>query len=92
MKVKENFYQGLNDAISKSGKNKGKFKVKSPSMNTFGCAVWQAYMYVFAPFKMSVGSVIMMDEDTRSVYNFAVKQFEGIAYNDCDNSNYAIAE
>lgn len=68
MELKDKIEQGIKQAISTRGKNKGKLKKKCPPMNTYGAAVWQAIMGHSNPYKVGWFHVIAMDDDKRQVY------------------------
>jgi hypothetical protein len=76
MELIDKFRHGAIQAISQSGKNKGRFKSSSPKVNTYGSAVWQAMMVVTNPYKVNVSHLLFMDDDVREVHEFAVKVFE----------------
>lgn len=74
--IQEKFEIGAIEARVQRGKNKGHLKSVSPPVNTLGSAVWQAFMFVHAPHKISIGHLLMMDREVKEVYEFAEKLFE----------------
>lgn len=74
--IQEKFEIGAREARIQRGKKKGHLKAVSPPVNTLGTAVWQAFMFVHAPHKVSIGHMLMMDKEVREVYEYAEKLFE----------------
>lgn len=71
--MKEKLEQGLKQAISSRGKNKGKLKAKCPPVNTYGAAVWQAIMMYSNPHKVGFGHMMFMDKEKRELYNHVIE-------------------
>lgn len=74
--IKDKAVQGIMDAISSRGKNKGILKAKCPKMNTPGSAAWQAIMGLANPYKVGFGHLFFMDKETREIYNYILKMIE----------------
>lgn len=73
MTLQDKVRQGIKDALSSRGKNKGMLKAKCPPIDSYGAAAWQALMGFSNPYKCGIGHHLFMSDDKRDVYNYIVK-------------------
>ena len=63
----------INDAIAKSGKNKGQLKAKCPPSNTDAAAAWQAIQMEANPFKVSMATCLFFSERQTKIFNAVIE-------------------
>lgn len=73
-----NAVNALMQAIAQKGKHKGKLLARCPRMNTDAAAAWQGAMLVVNPYKVSVGRLMFMSQEQRSLMNEVTAWFERI--------------
>lgn len=78
MKLSDKAAAALAGAISTRGPNKGKLLRTAPHSSTLACAAWQGAMMAVNPFKASIMSMMMMDEEQRLVRDEVLRHFEAM--------------
>lgn len=78
MKLSTKAAEALAAAISSRGPNKGRLLRSAPPSSTLACAAWQGAMMVVNPFKASIMSMMMMDEEQRLVRDEVQRHFDAM--------------
>lgn len=70
--------EALRGAYASRGKHRGQLLAKCPPSGSLAAAAWQGAMLVCNPFKASIGSLLFMSEEQRSVRDEIIAHFEAL--------------
>ena len=78
MSLSDKAREAMHGALVSRGAKKGMLKAKCPPMDTPEAAAWQAMMLCSNPYKVGMGHMLFMGDESRAIYKEVLAWCESV--------------